>query len=63
MVQFFLILELTALKLMEEALELAQVISKFRGMNGEDVVMGYDDIDEKVKVHIEKSIKKGYMKG
>jgi NTP pyrophosphatase (non-canonical NTP hydrolase) len=86
-------LESTALKLMEEAGELAQVIGKFRGMNGEDVVMGYDeiydkismelldvaqvavsmmfvleekyniDIDEKVKVHIEKLIKKGYMKG
>jgi NTP pyrophosphatase (non-canonical NTP hydrolase) len=86
-------LESTALKLMEEAGELAQVIGKFRGMNGENVVMGYDeiydkismelldvaqvavsmmfvleekyniDIDEKVKVHIEKLIKKGYMKG
>ncbi|MEA1974189.1 MAG: MazG-like family protein [Bacillota bacterium] len=86
-------LESTALKLMEEAGELAQVIGKFRGMNGEDVTMEHDEIydkismelldvaqvavsmmfvleekyniniDDKVKVHIEKLIKKGYMKG
>ena len=86
-------LESTALKLMEEAGELAQVIGKFRGMNGEDVTMAHDEIydkislelldvaqvavsmmfvleekyniniDDKVKVHIEKLINKGYMKG
>jgi NTP pyrophosphatase (non-canonical NTP hydrolase) len=86
-------LESTALKLMEEAGELAQVIGKFRGMNGEDVTMEHDEIydkislelldvaqvavsmmfvleekyniniDDKVKVHIEKLINKGYMKG
>lgn len=32
-------LESTALKLMEEAGELAQAIGKFRGQSGEDVVM------------------------
>ncbi len=86
-------LESTALKLMEEAGELAQVIGKFRGMNGEDVIMEHEeiydkismelldvaqvaismmfvleekydiDIDAKISKHIEKLIKKGYMKG
>lgn len=86
-------LESTALKLMEEAGELAQLIGKFRGLNGEDVEMSssevFDkismelldvaqvaismmfvledkykiDIDEKVEHHLNKLIKKGYMKG
>lgn len=86
-------LESTALKLMEEAGELAQLIGKFRGLNGEHIEMSssevfdkismelldvaqvaismmfvledkYDiDIDEKVEHHLDKLIKKGYMKG
>lgn len=86
-------LESTALKLMEEAGELAQVIGKFRGLNGENVEMEHEeiydkismelldvaqvavsmmfvleenykiDIAAKVEEHIEKLLKKGYMKG
>lgn len=86
-------LESTCLKLMEEAGELAQLIGKFRGLNGETVDMGpkevverislelldvaqvavsmmfvleetYQiDIDEKVSEHIEKLMRKGYLKG
>ncbi|SNX54420.1 MazG-like family protein [Thermoanaerobacterium sp. RBIITD] len=41
-------LESTALKLMEEAGELAQVIGKFRGLNGENVKMTNKDIAEKI---------------
>lgn len=36
-------LESTALKLMEEAGELAQCIGKFRGMNGENVVRNQEE--------------------
>lgn len=85
-------LESTALKLMEEAGELAQIIGKHRGLNGEIVDKGSEeiyhtlsmelldvaqvavsmmfvleeeygiDIETKRKEHIEKLIKKGYMK-
>lgn len=85
-------LESTCLKLMEEAGELAQIIGKFRGLNGEvvdkehkeivnliteellDVAQvavsmmfvledTYDiDISEKVEAHINKLVKKGYIK-
>lgn len=85
-------LESTALKLMEEAGELAQAIGKFRGQSGEDLVMdekkvvakmaeelldvaqvavsmmfvleeNYEiDINAKVKEHVEKLRKKGYIK-
>lgn len=37
-------IESTALKLMEEAGELAQVIGKFRGQSGENIVMDRDTI-------------------
>jgi NTP pyrophosphatase (non-canonical NTP hydrolase) len=37
-------LESTCLKLMEEAGELAQVVGKFRGLNGEDVDKGDKEI-------------------
>jgi len=86
-------IESTALKLMEEAGELAQLIGKYRGLNGENCKMeetqvveriaeelldvaqvaismmyvleeSYSvDIQEKVNSHIEKLIKKGYIKG
>jgi len=86
-------IESTALKLMEEAGELAQLIGKFRGLNGEDCTMeekvvieriadelldvaqvaismmfvleeNYSiNIQEKVKNHVEKLIRKGYIKG
>ena len=86
-------IESTALKLMEEAGELAQLIGKFRGLNGENCKMeegqaidriaeelldvaqvaismmfvleeSYSiDIEEKVSSHIEKLIRKGYIKG
>lgn len=85
-------LESTCLKLMEEAGELAQIIGKFRGLNGEvvdkehkeivnliteellDVAQvavsmmfvledTYDiDISQKVEAHINKLVKKGYIK-
>lgn len=85
-------IESTALKLMEEAGELAQLIGKFRGLNGEKFEMEekeviekiseelldvaqvavsmmfvleetYDvDIDQKVSQHIQKLIKKKYIK-
>ena len=85
-------IESTALKLMEEAGELAQLIGKFRCLNGEEKQMeehhvveriadelldvaqvaismmfvleeSYDiDIQDKVKSHVEKLIKKGYIK-
>ncbi|MDI6605354.1 nucleotide pyrophosphohydrolase [Aceticella autotrophica] len=41
-------LESTTLKLMEEAGELAQVIGKFRGLNGENVNMSDKEITEKI---------------
>jgi len=41
-------MESTALKLMEEAGELSQVISKFRGLNGEKVDMSEKEIIEKM---------------
>lgn len=41
-------LESTALKLMEEAGELAQVIGKFRGLNGESIKMDNKEIAEKI---------------
>ena len=41
-------METTALKLMEEAGELSQAISKFRGLNGEKVEMGEKEILEKI---------------
>jgi NTP pyrophosphatase (non-canonical NTP hydrolase) len=86
-------IESTALKLMEEAGELAQLIGKYRGLNGENCKMeesqvvgriaeelldvaqvavsmmfvleeSYSvDIQEKINNHIEKLIRKGYMKG
>lgn len=86
-------IESTALKLMEEAGELAQLIGKYRGLNGENCKMeetqvvariaeelldvaqvavsmmyvleeSYSiDIQEKVNSHIEKLIRKGYIKG
>lgn len=85
-------IESTALKLMEEAGELAQLIGKFRGLNGEHMEMEekeviekiseelldvaqvavsmmfvleetYDvDIEEKVARHIEKLIRKKYIR-
>lgn len=85
-------IESTALKLMEEAGELAQLIGKYRGLNGEECKMeetvvidriaeelldvaqvaismmyvleeNYNvSIDEKLKQHIEKLVKKGYIK-
>jgi len=84
-------IESTALKLMEEAGELAQVIGKFRGQSGENIRISEDkiidkiamelldvaqvaismmfvleenydiDINEKVKLHIEKLKSKGYI--
>ncbi|ADL68043.1 MULTISPECIES: MazG-like family protein [Thermoanaerobacterium] len=41
-------LESTALKLMEEAGELAQAIGKFRGLNGENITMSNKDVAEKI---------------
>jgi NTP pyrophosphatase (non-canonical NTP hydrolase) len=85
-------LESTALKLMEEAGELAQAIGKFRGLNGESVTLSEKEImekiseelldvaqvavsmmfvleekyniniEEKLKEHIEKLKRKGYIK-
>lgn len=85
-------LESTALKLMEEAGELAQAIGKFRGLNGENVTLSekeimekiseelldvaqvavsmmfvleekyHINIEEKLKEHIEKLKRKGYIK-
>ena len=85
-------IESTALKLMEEAGELAQLIGKYRGLNGEECKMGEDvvidkiaeelldvaqvavsmmyvleenydvSIDKKLSQHIEKLIRKGYIK-
>ena len=85
-------LESTCLKLMEEAGELAQLIGKFRGLNGEEITMDKKslvenisgelldvaqvavsmmfvleeeygvDIQDKIENHINKLIKKGYIK-
>ena len=85
-------LESTCLKLMEEAGELAQAIGKFRGLNGEKVELGDQEIvaliseelldvaqvavsmmfvleeeyniniKEKVEDHVQKLIRKGYIK-
>ncbi|HYE11596.1 MAG TPA: MazG-like family protein [Patescibacteria group bacterium] len=85
-------IESTALKLMEEAGELAQIIGKFRGLNGEKFEMEekeviekmseelldvaqvavsmmfvleetYNvDIEEKVQQHIQKLIRKKYIR-
>ncbi|MCT4634352.1 MAG: MazG-like family protein [Firmicutes bacterium] len=41
-------LESTCLKLMEEAGELAQVIGKFRGLNGEKVKMEHNEVVDKI---------------
>lgn len=41
-------LESTALKLMEETGELAQVIGKFRGLSGEDIQMREEKIKEEI---------------
>lgn len=41
-------MESTALKLMEEAGELSQAISKFRGLNGEKIDMSEREIVEKI---------------
>ena len=41
-------MESTALKLMEEAGELSQAISKFRGLNGEEVTHSEKEIVEKI---------------
>lgn len=86
-------IESTALKLMEEAGELAQLIGKYRGLNGENCMMEEKqvieriseelldvaqvavsmmfvleenfsiDIQERVNSHIEKLMRKGYIKG
>lgn len=85
-------IESTALKLMEEAGELAQLIGKYRGLNGENCKMEEHivveeianelldvaqvaismmfvleevysvDIQSKVQQHIEKLVRKGYIK-
>ena len=85
-------LESTCLKLMEEAGELAQVIGKLRGLNGEAIKMDEHeamelisqelldvaqvavsmmfvledsygiDIEKKVDEHIEKLVRKGYIR-
>lgn len=85
-------LESTCLKLMEEAGELAQLIGKFRGLNGEEITMDRKslvenisgelldvaqvavsmmfvledeygvDIQDKIENHIDKLVKKGYIK-
>lgn len=41
-------IESTALKLMEEAGELAQAIGKFRGLNGETISMKEEKVVEKI---------------
>lgn len=41
-------METTALKLMEEAGELSQAISKFRGLNGENVEMSEKEVLSKI---------------
>lgn len=41
-------LESTALKLMEETGELAQVIGKLRGLSGEDIHMDAENINEEI---------------
>lgn len=41
-------LESTALKLMEEAGELAQAIGKFRGLNGEQLAFGEEEVMQKI---------------
>lgn len=41
-------LESTCLKLMEEAGELAQVIGKFRGLNGERDIMNHEGLVDKI---------------
>jgi NTP pyrophosphatase (non-canonical NTP hydrolase) len=41
-------LESTALKLMEETGELAQVIGKLRGLSGEDIHMDTENINEEI---------------
>lgn len=41
-------METTALKLMEEAGELSQAISKFRGLNGEKIELTEHDVLEKI---------------
>ncbi len=85
-------LESTCLKLMEEAGELAQVIGKFRGLNGEKDILNHEElvdkiseelldvaqvavsmmfvleneyginIHDKIDEHIDKLIRKGYIK-
>ena len=45
-------METTALKLMEEAGELSQAISKFRGLNGEQVNMSEDEVLEKIVLEL-----------
>ena len=85
-------MESTALKLMEEAGELAQAIGKLRGMNGESQVAGEKEalevitkelldvaqtavsmmfvleehygvnIEEALEQHVQKLVKKGYLK-
>lgn len=41
-------LESTALKLMEEAGELAQAIGKLRGLNGEELSLGEEEVMQKI---------------
>ncbi|MGI6575447.1 MAG: MazG-like family protein [bacterium] len=41
-------LESTVLKLLEEAGELAQVVGKFRGLNGENVEMSEEEILQRI---------------
>ncbi len=45
-------LESTCLKLMEEAGELAQVIGKFRGLNGEDTALQDTEVIERISMEL-----------
>lgn len=45
-------LESTCLKLMEEAGELAQLIGKFRGLNGETVGMDPQEVVERISMEL-----------
>ncbi len=45
-------LESTCLKLMEEAGELAQVIGKFRGLNGEDTTLQDKEVVDRISMEL-----------
>jgi NTP pyrophosphatase (non-canonical NTP hydrolase) len=45
-------LESTCLKLMEEAGELAQVIGKFRGLNGEETALHDTEVIERISMEL-----------